>query len=185
MERDQLTAAVDRLESEMRRAFLRDGSIMAMGTVMDAVGRVADVVPHTGGGFVEALCASCERHRAAAVWIAAEAWSAFERPGSCRRKQMKKLTKLEVRPEEIAEIVHRCDAYGELIEALSFYVSLCGNTGYSITRDGAHQAYELADAVLTKCEQAQKARAARNDGPAAAPPAPQAFLLARAGPGPE
>ena len=85
-----------------------------------------------------------------------------------------KLTKLEVRPEEIAEIVHRCDAYGELIEALSFYVSLCGNTGYSITRDSAHQAYELANAVLAKCEQAQKARAVReNSGPATAPPAAQ------------
>jgi hypothetical protein len=85
-----------------------------------------------------------------------------------------KLPKLEVRPEEIAEIVHRCDVYGELNEALSFYVSLCGNTGYSITRDSARQAYELASVVLTKCEQAQKARAARESGGlATAPPAAQ------------
>jgi hypothetical protein len=78
MKQDQLIATVDRLEGEMRQTFLRDGSIMTIGTVVDA-GGVVDVVPDLGGDFAGALRASCGRYRAAAVWIAAEAWSAFER----------------------------------------------------------------------------------------------------------
>jgi hypothetical protein len=82
MERDQLIAVVDRLEREMRQAFLRDGSIMTIGTVVGEGGVVVDVVPDLGGDFAGALRASCGRHRAAAVWIAAEAWSALERLGA-------------------------------------------------------------------------------------------------------
>jgi len=107
MERDQLIAVVDRLEREMRQAFLRDGSIMTIGTVVGADGGVVDVVPDLGGDFAGALRTSCGRHRAAAVWLAAEAWSAFERPGFPGPRPSAKPDRREVLLSQAAGLVSR------------------------------------------------------------------------------
>jgi len=74
---------IDRLEREMAQSFLARGSVMSIGTILDSAGRIVDAIPDAGDGFFsEALRQSCERHSAAAVFISAEAWSAFERPGA-------------------------------------------------------------------------------------------------------
>lgn len=38
----------------------------------------------------------------------------------------------------------------KLAKALSFYVSICGNTGYSITRESAMEAYAMASPLLAQ-----------------------------------
>jgi hypothetical protein len=38
----------------------------------------------------------------------------------------------------------------DLLEALQFYVSICGNTCHSVTRETALQMYEKAQSAITK-----------------------------------
>ena len=59
------------------------GFVMSIGVLLDSAGRIVDAIPDAGNGlFSEALAESARLRRAAAVFISAEAWSAFERPGS-------------------------------------------------------------------------------------------------------
>jgi len=74
---------VDRLEVEMTRSFLDKGSVMSIGVLLDGTGRIVGAIPDAGDGlFSEALAESARLRRAAAVFISAEAWSAFERSGA-------------------------------------------------------------------------------------------------------
>ena len=41
----------------------------------------------------------------------------------------------------------------KLREALSLYITFCGNTGYSLTRESAKLAYDTAQAALNDTEQ--------------------------------
>jgi len=69
----------------MTRSFLDKVSVMSIGVIMGGDGRIVDAIPDTGDGlFSEALAELARRHRAAAVFISAEAWSALERPGAPR-----------------------------------------------------------------------------------------------------
>ena len=40
----------------------------------------------------------------------------------------------------------------DLMEALRFYVLICGNTAYSTTRESAMEAYEMANKAIAKAE---------------------------------
>lgn len=59
--------------------------------------------------------------------------------------------------DEVARLesrVRECECEGklagvpELVEALSFYMSICGNTAYSVTRESAMEAYVNGCAAL-------------------------------------
>ena len=41
----------------------------------------------------------------------------------------------------------------DLVEALSFYVAICGNTANTVDRESARQAYEMARAALSKAKE--------------------------------
>jgi len=45
-------------------------------------------------------------------------------------------------------IVQCWNSHDDLVAALQLYISICGNTGYSLTREAAMQAYELGTKAL-------------------------------------
>lgn len=47
---------------------------------------------------------------------------------------------------------HLLAASYELAQALSFYVSIFGNTGYQVTRESAKEAYDMGMAALKKAK---------------------------------
>jgi hypothetical protein len=44
--------------------------------------------------------------------------------------------------------VRAVNAHDKLVEALSFYIAVCGNTGYALDQQSAEEAYDLAQAAL-------------------------------------
>lgn len=54
---------------------------------------------------------------------------------------------------EKAKLVLRAvNSFEAMREALSFYMSICGNTAYSVTRESAQQAHDMGTAALVLAE---------------------------------
>lgn len=51
-------------------------------------------------------------------------------------------------PEFAEEMVRRWNAFPALVDALSFYVSICGNTAWSVSRETAAEMYEAGKKAL-------------------------------------